>query len=927
MAARCSRLTDVSNRDRPDPDALLRQVTADEAAARRGKLKIFFGASPGVGKTYAMLAAAGQARAQGVDVVVGLVETHGRQETEALLAGLELLPRKPVEHRGRALTEFDLDAALARRPALLLVDELAHTNAPGCRHPKRWQDVEELLAAGIDVWTTLNVQHLESLNDVVGGITGVRVWETVADRVFDAADEVALVDLTPDDLLSRLKEGKVYLPEQAERAAEHFFRRGNLIALRELALRRTAERVDAQMQGARLAEPGSRVWATTESLLVCLGPSDTDGKLVRTAARLARRLDARWHVVYVETARLKQLTEARRLAILNALKVAQDMGAETAVLTASDVVDATLGYARERNLSKIMIGREGQPQRSWPGQFWRGRFMRRLGAQAPDIDLIAVARGKDSRHQRWRRRKQATSFMSPAAQPVWPRYLGAALSCVGIAVLTMPLLNRLDLANIVMLFLLGVVLVAFRWGRGPAVLAAILSVAVFDFFFVPPRLTFAVRDAEYLLTFAVMLIVGLITGHLTALLRYQVQVARAGEGRARGLGELAKALSSALIEAQVVEISDRFVQGIFRGKAAMLLPDAADRLQELVEHDTVPAYDLAVAQWCHDQNQPAGAGTDTLPASAQFYLPLKAPMRVRGVLVIEPDNPRLLLIPEQRRLLDTFAALVAIALERIHFVAVAQDTLIRMESERLRSSLLAALSHDLRTPLTALVGLADTLSMQLAGAQASEREAATAIRDQALRTSRLVDNLLEMARLQSGTVKPRQDWLALEEIVGGAIKALEPSLSRHPLQTDLPADLPLVRGDAVMLERVLVNLFDNAIKYTPSGTALGITARAQGDALEVAVWDEGPGLPLGQEQLIFERFTRGRRESIVPGLGLGLAICQAIVDAHGGRIRVENSPGGGARFVFTLPLAPPPVVPDEERGPTPPGAQPSTATR
>lgn len=918
----------IEDSTRPDPDALLRQVTADEAVARRGKLKIFFGAAPGVGKTYAMLAAARQARAQGLDVVVGLVETHGRPETETLLKEIELLPRKSVEHRGRTLTEFDLDAALVRRPVLLLVDELAHTNAPGCRHPKRWQDVEELLNTGIDVWTTLNVQHLESLNDVVGGIIGVRVWETVADRVFDVADEVALVDLPPDDLLNRLKEGKVYLPEQAARAAEHFFRRGNLIALRELALRRTAERVDAQVRDARLAAPGRRVWATSEALLVCLGPGDTDGKLVRTAARLARRLDARWHVVYVETARLHQLPETRRLAILNALKVAQDMGAETAVLASSDPVDAVLGYARERNLGKIMVGRDAQPQRSWPGQFWHGQFMRRLGARAPDIDLIAVARSEDRHHRKWRWWKVAAAPVSVAIQPVWPRYLGAALSCVGIAVLTMPLLNRLDLANIVMLFLLGVVLVAFRWGRGPAVLAAVLSVAAFDFFFVPPRLTFAVRDAEYLLTFAVMLIVGLITGHLTARLRYQVQVARSREERTRSLSELAKALSSALIEAQVVEISDRFLQGTFRAKAAMLLPDAADRLEVLVAHDTMPAYDLAVAQWCYDQNQPAGVGTDTLPANAQFYLPMKAPMRVRGVLVIEPDKSRLLMIPEQRRLLDTFAALVAIALERIHFVAVAQDTLIKMESERLRSSLLAALSHDLRTPLTALVGLADTLSMQLAGSHAPEHEIAIAIRDQALRTTRLVDNLLEMARLQSGTVKPRQDWLALEELIGGAIKALEPSLAGHPLQTDLPADLPLVRGDAVMLERVLVNLFDNAIKYTAPGTPLGITARAADATLEVAVWDSGAGLPPGQEQLIFERFARGRRESTVPGLGLGLAICQAIVEAHGGRIRAENPPGGGARFVFTLPLVPPPVVPDEESGPTPPGvAPPSMGTR
>lgn len=897
-------MNDDSVPGRPDPDALLRQVTADEVAARRGKLKIFFGASPGVGKTYAMLAAARQARAQGVDVVVGLVETHGRPETQALLDGLEILPRKPVQHHQRALTEFDLDAALARRPALLLVDELAHSNLPGCRHPKRWQDVEELLAAGIDVWTTLNVQHLESLNDVVGGITGVRVWETVPDQAFDAADEVALVDLPPDDLLTRLKEGKVYLPEQAARAAEHFFRRGNLIALRDLALRRTAERVDAQMQGARLATPGSQVWATSESLLVCLGPGDTDGKLVRTAARLASRLNAHWHAIYIETPRLQRLPEAQRAAILATLKLAQEMGAETAVLAAPDLVDAALDYARERNLSKIVIGRRARPQRRWWGQ-----FMRRLGERAPDIDLIAVARRSDDGRPA-RRSPAADNAPAPRiAKPAWPRYLGAIVSCVSITALATPLRPYLELTNIVMLFLLGVVLVAFRWGRGPAVLMAVLSVALFDFFFVPPRLTFAVSDAQYLLTFAVMLIVGLTIGHLTALLRYQARIAGHREERIRNLYQMAKALASALSEAQVAAISDRFVEASFRAQATVLLPDAAGKL--LPRAAQAPTVDVAIAQWCFDHGEPAGIGTDTLPAASAAYLPLKAPVGVRGVLVVEPSHPRLLHIPEQRRLLETYAALIAMALERLHFVTEAHGSQLGAESERLRSSLLAALSHDLRTPLTALVGLADTLTLQLLAVQAPESETAAAIRDQALRTSRLVDNLLEMARLQSGTVQPRKDWLALEELIGGAIKALEPSLAGHPLQTDLPADLPLVQGDAVMLERVLVNLLDNAIKYTPPGTPLGITVRTQGDALEVAVWDEGPGLPPGQERIIFDRFTRGQRESAITGVGLGLAICQAIIDAHGGRIRAENRPAGGARFVFTLPLTAPPAAPDE----------------
>jgi two-component system sensor histidine kinase KdpD len=888
---------------RPDPDALLAQTQAQAAEARRGKLKIFFGASPGVGKTYAMLSEARRLRAQGLDIVVGVVETHGRSETAVLLDGLEVLPRKAVDYRGRTLQEFDLDAGLKRHPAILLVDELAHTNAPGCRHPKRWQDVDELLAAGIDVLTTVNVQHIESLNDIVGGITGIRVTETVPDHVFDRANEVVLVDLTPDDLLVRLKEGKVYLPDQAERAIQNFFRKGNLIALRELALRQTADRVDDQMRAFRLTISEAQVWQTRDTLLACIGPSDVDEKVVRTAARLASKLEADWHAVYVETPSLQRLPEARRRAILKTLKLAQELGAETATISAQDAVEAVLDYARRHNLGRIVVGRSTRARWRLPG---REPFSRRLGAHAPDIDLIAVAREEAGERRPDLAAHEADE--DARAKPRWHGYLYAAFTCIGITLAATPLHHYLELANIVMLFLLGVMFIAYRFGRGPAALAALLNVAAFDFFFVPPRLTFAIADAQYLLTFAVLLIVGLVTGHLTAGLRYQLQVARSREVRARSLAELARSLSSALVDEQVLEMSAKFVKASFRAKAVILLPDLSDKLQTPHAQGAIPAYDLAIAQWCYDKNAQAGTGTDTLPASPQLYLPLKAPMRVRGVLVIEPSNERQIMIPEQRRLLDTFAVLVAIALERIHFVSVAQDTLIKMESERLRNTLLAALSHDLRTPLTALVGLAETLSLDLAAAQSVHADRADIIREQALRTSRLVNNLLEMARLQSGDVKPHKDWQSLEEIVGSAVKGLEPALSEHPLRLDLPADLPLVKCDATLMERVLVNLLENAAKYTPPGTPIGVAAAKSGAVLRVEVWDEGPGLPTGQERAIFAQFTRGERESIVPGVGLGLAICEAIVEEHGGKIWAENRSPHGARFIFTLPLDEQPVV-------------------
>jgi two-component system sensor histidine kinase KdpD len=902
---------------RPSPDALLAEAKAQEAQARRGRLRIFFGATPGVGKTYAMLIEARRLRAQGLDVVIGVVETHGRSETAVLMEGLEILPRQTIEHRGRSLQEFDLDAALQRRPAVLLVDELAHSNAPRCRHPKRWQDVEELLAAGIDVLTTVNVQHIESLNDIVGGITGIRVWETVPDHVFADANEVVLVDLPPDDLLVRLREGKVYLPDQAERAIQNFFRKGNLIALRNLALRQTADRVDDQMRAFRRTSAQERIWHTRDTLLACIGPSDVDEKVVRTAARLATKLDSKWHALYVETPRTRRLPEARQHAILRTLKLAQDLGAETATVAAQDAVAAVLDYARHNNLGRIVAGRSTRVGRGWLA---RQAFSQRLGARAPDIDIMTVAREEESAR---RAAAAETASREDARTPVSLRgYLYAALACAGITAVATPLLRHFDLANIVMLYLVGVVFVAHRFGRGPAVLAAILSVVSFDFFFVPPRLTFAVSDVQYLLTFAVMLIVGLVTGHLTAGLRYQARVALHREERARSLYEMSKSLSSALVEEQVVEISDRFVESTFHAKATILLPDLSDKLQAPPAHGATPAYDLAVAQWCSDRNEPAGAGTDTLPATAQLYLPLKAPMRVRGVLVIEPKNPHLLMIPEQRRLLDTFAALIAIALERIHFVSVAQETLIKMESERLRSSLLSALSHDLRTPLTALVGMAETLSLDLVAAQSEHTDKAGVIREQALRTSRMVNNLLEMARLQSGDVKPRKDWQSLEEIVGSALKGLEPALSEHPVSLDLPADLPLVRCDPLLIERVLVNLLENAAKYTPPGTAIGVTARPAEEQLRVEVWDEGPGLPPGQERAIFAQFVRGEKESVIPGVGLGLAICEAIVEGHGGKIRAENRVPHGARFIFTLPL-------DEQPGvePEPPPEEPVPSRR
>ena len=893
---------------RPDPDALLARVQAQQEKATRGKLRIYFGASAGVGKTYTMLAAAQKLRADAgaAAPLVGVVETHGRSETAAMLDGLELLAPAAVAYRGKTLSEFDIDAALLRRPALILIDELAHSNAPGSRHPKRWQDVDELLDAGIDVYTTVNVQHLESLNDVVGGITGVRVAETLPDTVFDHADEVVLVDVPADELLQRLKLGKVYKAAQAERAAHNFFRKGNLIALRELALRRTADRVQDDVQAYRVEKSINPVWKTGAALLACVGPRPGLEHVVRSTARLASQLNAEWHAIYIETPHLQRLPAAQREAILKTLKLAQDLGARTAVVAGADIPAAIVGYARANNISKLIVGRDHV---RWP---WRVPHARRIGFLAPDVDLIVIGHVQAGPKPAAPVRAGGLAGEGRPARP-W-RFVAAAGASLATAALTLPFLPYLDLANIAMLFLLAVVLVAVRYGRGAAAVASVVGVASFDFVFVPPRFSFAVGDFQYFITFAVMLAVGLIIGQLTAGLRFQARVAAHREGRARALYEFARELSGVLQTEQLYDITRQFIQRAFPARATLLLPDDEGQLQlpAAVDGQDWSMLDVGIAQWSFDHAEAAGVGTDTLPASPLFYLPLIAPMRTRGLLALLPDNPRWLLVPEQRQHLDTFATLAAIALERVHYIDVAQGALLQMESERLRNSLLAALSHDLRTPLTSLVGLSESLVLSTPPLAPHQLEMARALSDETVRMSALVANLLDMARIESGHVHLNLQWQALEEVVGSALRSSRPQLLGHVVQTRLASGLPLVRYDAVLIERVLCNLLENAAKYTPAGSVIAIGAELNGQFLQVTVYDNGPGLPAGREEAIFEKFTRGERESAKPGVGLGLAICRAIVGAHGGTMVAGHSPLGGAALVFTLPLGTPPAMPDLE---------------
>ena len=862
------------------------------ARERRGRLKIFFGACPGVGKTYAMLQALRERQREGVSVLIGVVETHGRADTQALLDGLPRLPSRVITYRGRSLPEFDLDAALASSATLIAVDELAHSNVPGSRHAKRWQDVEELLAAGFDVYTTLNVQHLESLHDVVAAITGVRVRETVPDHVFDRADEVTLIDLPAEDLIKRLKAGKVYLPEAAQVAGERFFRPGNLIALRELALRRVADRVDMQMREYRARQSIDAVWPARERLLVAIGHPD-DEPLVRAAARLATRLEAEWIAVHVDRT-AAEVDKAERERVLDVLSLARRLGAEAVTLAGEDVTATLVEYARRRNANRLVVGWRAPARWHWP----RPSFTERLQRQNPGLELVVIglSRGEPAAQR---------PHAGAPARGLRP-YAWASAACGATTLIAWPLSRVFDLSNIVMLFLLAVVLVSLRWGRRAGAWAALLAVLCFDFFFVPPQWSFAVSDAQYLFTFALMLAVALIIGQLTARLRFTAAATRQRERRAALLARLANALSGALTQARIVEIAVETLEAHFEAKVALALPDAQDRITGGIGGQA--QMDISIAQWVLDHAESAGAGTGTLSAAAGRYVPLKAPMRVRGVLVIEAISPVRLRDPEELHLLETCAGQIAIALERVHFVEVAQDTLVQMESERLRNTLLMTLSHDLRTPITGILGAAEVAAQRAGSGPLAELLAQ--IRAQAASMQRLLDNLLQLARLQSGAGRLDRQWHSLEEIVGSALRQLGPTLRRHRLQTRLPADMPLVEVDALLLERALVNLLDNAAKHTPADTTIELCVRVMDDAVEIDVADDGPGLPPGEAQRLFEPFRRGASESSVPGIGLGLALVERIAQAHGGTVSARRRAPQGSVFILRLPRRPPP--PDDD---------------
>ncbi len=879
--------------DRPDPDVLLRQAEAQAARASRAKFRIFFGFAPGVGKTYAMLESAHRLRAQGTDVVVGAVETHRRAETEALVAGLPALPLRVTHYRGKELAEFDLDGALTRKPTVLLLDELAHSNVPGSRHKKRWQDVLELLEAGIEVHTTLNVQHVESLNDVVAQITQVAVRETVPDLVLERADQIELCDLPPEELLERLAEGKVYLGDQAARASQNFFRKGNLLALRELALRRTAEHVDRDVLAYREEHGVTETWPTSDRILVCVGPAPGSARLVRAARRMAAGLRADWVAAYVDVTGVAPLDERARQRLAGHLRLAESLGASVVRLTGPRVSDALLEYARRHNVARIVLGK---PTHSRLRDFVRGSLLDEVVRGSGEIDVHVISGDEPADES-----QQARPTHNRKPAELRPESYASVLGLVALTTaVAFGIRELLPVPDIEMLFLLTVMLAAVWFGRRPALVAAGLSVAAYDFFFVPPRFTFAVADGRYLLTFAMMFAVGLVMSTLTHRVRRQETEAREREERTRALYDLGRDLAAALGAPRIAEVTARHLSQAFAGSAAVFLPDehGAPTLAASWPHGSqVAEGDLGVVRWVADNGRSAGAGTDTLPGAACLCVPIKTGAEPLGVVALSTAYA---LQPDEQGFLDALGRQAGFALDRARLSEQARQAALAAKTEELRSSLLAAVSHDLRTPLAAITGAATALRDEAELPAELRGDLLSTICDEAERLERQVSNLLDMTRLESGEVRLKREWVPLEEVVGTALARVERHLASHQVLTDLPAELPLVYIDPILFEQLLVNLLENAAKYTPRGSQVTISARAGEDELELHVLDRGPGVPPELSERVFDRFFRASQQG-APGVGLGLSICRAVARAHQGTLELHPRAGGGADFCLRIP--------------------------
>lgn len=885
-----------SEEGRPEPDALL----AEAAKEGRGKLKVFLGAAPGVGKTYAMLEDALRRKAEGVDVVVAVVETHGRAETEAMLTGLEILPRRGIPYRGRVLYEMDLEGLIARRPQLALVDELAHTNAPDTLHGKRWQDVEDIREAGIDVYTTLNIQHLESLNDVVARITGVRVRETIPDQVLEQADEIELIDLPPEELIQRLRQGKVYVADQVARAIQNFFAKGNLTALRELAMRVAADRVDAQMTAHMRRHAIAGPWPTQDRILVCVNESPVGKALVRAAKRMAERARAPWTVASLITPSTGALPEAAKSQVADTLRLAESLGAEVVTLNVErNVAAELLGFARARNVSRIVVGR---PRRRRLLAFARESVADRIIREADDFEVTIVSADPEEA----RKSVIAAGGMRPERE--LKGYLWALVAVAAASALAFGVDAYFPVASLALVFLLSVLFTAVRHGLWPSLLASVGSFLAYNFFFTEPYRTLFVHSRDDVLTLALFLVVALVTGNLASRLKAQASSQRAIARRTANLYEFSRKVASAASRDDVVWAAVHHVASTLQCRAVVLAPSGHPAVLEVIggypPEDQLAAKDRGAAEWAWERGEPAGWGSPTLPSSSWLFLPLATGQGRLGVLGVAFDDGRAL-TPDDRRLLDALVDQVAVAIERTRLVEDLEETRVLSETERLRSALLSSISHDLRTPLVSIIGSASTLLHYDEYLEPrARRDLAETIRDEGERLNRFVQNLLDMTRLGSGTLTLNRDWVDLRELVGRALHQLRSSLPRSRLRVEIPADLPAVRADPVLLEQVLVNVLDNAAKHAGDDGPIDVEARSRGGSVVLTVTDRGPGIPTDERDRVFDMFYRVRADGERAGTGLGLAICRGIVEAHGGRIRADAAEpdGSGTRIEIELPV-------------------------
>jgi two-component system sensor histidine kinase KdpD len=879
---------------RPDPEALLREA----ATETRGHLKVFLGAAPGVGKTYEMLLSAAAQRRAGIDVVIGLIETHGRAETKALVHGFEIIPLRHADYSGRHLEEMDLDAILARKPSLALVDELAHTNAPGSRHPKRYQDVEDLLAAGIDVYTAVNIQHLESLNDVVQQITRIRVRETVPDAFLDRADEIEVIDLTPADLIQRLKEGKVYFPKTAERALAHYFSPGNLTALRELALRRTAQRVDQQLLTHMQAHAISGPWSAGDRILVVVNEHPKAVALVRYARRMAERLRAPWTALYVETPRSLRLGEVARDRIADALRMAERLGGEAVTVPGRELAGEILDYAARNNFSHVVIGRS---ERSRLHELLFGSITYEIVRRAGNVAVHVVT--GDERDGLMAK----TIDTRPATTPfdVWPYLMSVAL--VGIALGCGEVLARfLNVQNVALVFLTAVLVGAVAFGLGAALFASLLSVLAFNLFFLPPYYSITIADPENVVALFFFLVVALIASNLTASVRAQAMMARK---RARTTEDLylfsSKLAGIATMDDLLWAISSQ-VASMLKVRVVLFLPENGSLQLKTAwpPEDVAEEADLAAAKWSWESNKPAGRGADTLPGAKRLFLPMRTGRGPVAVIGIDSDKQGPILTPDEQRLLDALSDQAALAIERINLSDEFDKAQRAVERDRLQAALLTSISHDLRTPLASILGAADGLA-GLPDLTADDRKALlSTIREEAERLNRFIANLLDMTKLESGALVPNLDFVDIGEVVGSTLRRAEKILDDHLIETALESALPMVRLDPVLFEQVLFNLLDNAAKYARAGTPIRVEGGRNGNSVNLRILDEGAGIPQSELERIFDKFYRVRKaDSQRAGTGLGLAICRGFIEAMGGTIEAGNRRGGhGAVFTITLPV-------------------------